>query len=252
MFKFVTGTLMPVLAFARGRNDGTDQDNAITTVLIDDDKYLLTLHSYNQKNLDVPELHGDTNLVIKPGSENPSFQEFGWCIKFGPAIQKWDCMVVRTQLLPEKIENDIFYQSEFEITDGGYDGTDPVDMPGGVDIATDANFESDENPEKSWKKIQVKSTKDCELDPLWETEQPDETYNFKFISCKSVNSHFFRNFVTEDTEDNIQFNLNDIPVKEYEIRGFVRFHGNVDFNFPFSYTWGEIEKFTPVSAAFQS
>ena len=109
MLKFVTGTLLPVLALARGRNDGIDQANAFTTVLLDNDEYVLTLHNYNQKNLDLPELHGDTNLQIKPGSSNPSFQEFGWCIKFSDSLQKWDCMVVRTQLLPQQIEENIFY-----------------------------------------------------------------------------------------------------------------------------------------------
>ena len=62
MLKFVTGALIPILAFARGKNDGTNQENAFTTVLLDNDEYVLTLYNYNSKNLDVPELHGDTNL----------------------------------------------------------------------------------------------------------------------------------------------------------------------------------------------
>lgn len=251
MNKFVQALLLPALTLARGKNDGTDQENAITTVLLDNDKYVLTLHSYNSKPLDIPEFHGDTNLQIKAGSESPSFQEFGWCIKFAEDIDKWDCMVVRTQLVPSQIENDIFYESEFQIFDGGYDGADPIDQQAYVDIVLDDDFKSDEDPEKSWKKIAVKSTKDCELDPEWDAAQPDDEFNFKFVSCDSVNSHFFRNFVTDNTQDNIQFDMNQLPVQEYTIRGYVREHGGPEFDMGWGYTWGEAMQFTPVSAAFQ-
>ena len=66
MFKsssfFVVALLLPYLALAKGKNDGSDGDNAVTTTLMDTDKYRLDIHTYNARTNDFSEFHGDLEL----------------------------------------------------------------------------------------------------------------------------------------------------------------------------------------------
>ena len=63
MFKsFIVKLLLPYIAFAKGKNDGSDGDNAITMTLLDTDKYKLDIHTYNAQTNDISEFHGDLEL----------------------------------------------------------------------------------------------------------------------------------------------------------------------------------------------
>ena len=79
---------------ARNENNGKDRANAQTIMLLDDDLHTLILHTYNSATGDQLEIHGDTELIIKPTTDptqrEPSYQEFGWCIQFND-LSKWDC-----------------------------------------------------------------------------------------------------------------------------------------------------------------
>ena len=71
MFKsspFFVALLLPYLVVAKGKNDGSNGDNAVTTTLMDTDKYRLDIHTYNAKSADIGEFHGDLELQIKTGS----------------------------------------------------------------------------------------------------------------------------------------------------------------------------------------
>lgn len=71
MFKsspFFVALLLPYLAVAKGKNDGSDGDNAVTTTLMNTEKYKLDIHTYNAKTADIYEFHGDLELQIKTGS----------------------------------------------------------------------------------------------------------------------------------------------------------------------------------------
>ena len=50
IFKFFTLVFLVAIAAAKGKNDGSDRDNAVSTVLIETNKVSLTLHSYNLEN----------------------------------------------------------------------------------------------------------------------------------------------------------------------------------------------------------
>ena len=65
MFKTFACALLASVAFARGDDNGLGQDNAVSTVLIDDDNYKLTLHHYNSDNSGTYEFHGDLEAEVK-------------------------------------------------------------------------------------------------------------------------------------------------------------------------------------------
>ena len=60
--KFCVALLIPYSALAKGKNDGSDGGNAVTTTLLDTDKYKLDIHTYNAKTADWSEFHGDLEL----------------------------------------------------------------------------------------------------------------------------------------------------------------------------------------------
>ena len=65
---FAAAALAATTAFARNENNGIDQANAVTTLLLDNEDVSLILHTYNSKNGETLELHGDIELKIKPSS----------------------------------------------------------------------------------------------------------------------------------------------------------------------------------------
>jgi len=42
--------VLPFVVLAKGKNDGSSGDNAITTKLMDTDKFTLNLHHYNAES----------------------------------------------------------------------------------------------------------------------------------------------------------------------------------------------------------
>lgn len=127
--KIAVAAVLPMALYARNDNDGTDQANAVTTELIDNDNYTLTLHTYNLESNGIMELHGDVEFKIKSdsdadefsdpsGERQLSYQEYGWCIKANSDL--WDCMSIQTNLLPDKIANLVNYNEEFNLIDGFY------------------------------------------------------------------------------------------------------------------------------------
>ena len=111
-FQLGVGALLPILAHARGSENGLDYPNAITTVLIDNSDVKLQLHHYNKRSEEDPsifELRGDLELELKTAA--PVYQEFGFCLgkvnRIGTATSEWDCMRVHTLADP-----DVFFASD--------------------------------------------------------------------------------------------------------------------------------------------
>ena len=89
------------------------------------------------------------------------------------------------------------------------------------------------------------------IDPTVDAElQPADDQMWKMVTCPIVNVHFYRNFETDSSDQDVQFSVEDDPVKEYNIIGFVRRHNLKDFSSPAKFIFGDIESFTPVSAAY--
>ena len=187
MFKSFTLALLSAVAIAKGNNDGSSGDNAITTNLIDNDQYSLDVHTYNAETRDINEFHGDLEMTIKTGSS--SNQEFGFCMKLDGL---WDCMSVMTNLDPEKIEDadgvDPDYEERFAIMDGY---SNAADITTTNQIETD--METSDCASYNWSNIAAKSYKTCTLDADT-AEQP--TDGSKIVTCEAVNAHWFRNFKT--------------------------------------------------------
>ena len=67
MRSFATAlALVSTAVHARNENNGRDRANAQTIMLYDDDQHTLILHTYNSATGDQLEIHGDTELIIKP------------------------------------------------------------------------------------------------------------------------------------------------------------------------------------------
>ena len=105
-FQLGVGALLPILAHARGSENGLDWPNAITTVLIDNTDVKLQLHHYNKRSDEdssIFELRGDLELELKTAA--PYYQEFGFCFGkvtgIGTATTEWDCMRVHTLADPD-------------------------------------------------------------------------------------------------------------------------------------------------------
>ena len=75
--KLVSLAITSAVAVARGNNDGSNRDNAISTTLIDEDAVKLILHSYNADNAGTQEIHGD--LVVSGGWWYDKIT-FGYCM----------------------------------------------------------------------------------------------------------------------------------------------------------------------------
>ena len=74
---------------------------------------------------------------------------------------------------------------------------------------------------------------------------------WQFVDCESVNTHFWRNFITNNDDEDVQLEINGDPLS-YKIVGFQRYHNNLDFSSPRgNYRWGNVRVITPVSQAFQ-
>ena len=63
-----------------------------------------------------------------------------------------------------------------------------------------------------------KSFKKCELDALARQPSVRETM-WRFVDCESVNTHFWRNFITNSEEEDVQLEINGDPLS-YKIVGF--------------------------------
>ena len=66
MFKTFTASTLAAVTLAKGLNDGTTRENAVSTVLMSTSAstggFKLTLHSYNSDNSGTLEFHGDLVL----------------------------------------------------------------------------------------------------------------------------------------------------------------------------------------------
>jgi len=120
MFKSFTLAVLPFVVLGKGENDGSNGENAVTTKLMDTDKFTLNLHHYNSSSGSFSEFHGDLDLVIKTGAI--SNQEYGFCFM---KTDMYDCMSVMTNLDPVKIadDEDPEYASKFAFKDGFFNGT---------------------------------------------------------------------------------------------------------------------------------
>ena len=73
MFKTFAIAALAATAIAKGKNDGSDRDNAAEAVLIDEDGAKLTLYTYNAAAEGVNEFHGDLKLEITSGASPQQF-----------------------------------------------------------------------------------------------------------------------------------------------------------------------------------
>ena len=63
MLKAFTCVFISAVALARGKNDGSSYDNAVTTTLIKTDKVNMVLNTYNtETETGKYQLHGDVEL----------------------------------------------------------------------------------------------------------------------------------------------------------------------------------------------
>ena len=163
-------TQKSLLVQARNDNNGSDQANAATITLLDNDDVVLTLHTYNSQSSGEMELHGDIELRIKmnsdPDNRQVSFQEYGWCLEIEQDL--WDCMIVRTNLIPEFIEADENYNADFQLIDGYMKPSEffNVNSTRAGEIQLDDNWEIDMDASLNWRLIAGKSYKQCELDGI--------------------------------------------------------------------------------------
>ena len=102
MFKSFAASLLPLAALARGDNDGTSRDNAVSTsfTFADIEGVEVTLHHYNKSGEaeNVFEFHGDTVFTSTKG--HYSNIRYGWCVSLpntvvaegeAAADLNWDC-----------------------------------------------------------------------------------------------------------------------------------------------------------------
>ena len=54
------------------------------------------------------QLHGDLTMTIRPGFNEISTQEFGFCVQYGDN-SRWDCLQAMTTVLPDRLETDSEY-----------------------------------------------------------------------------------------------------------------------------------------------
>lgn len=117
----ISAALLPIVLYARGDNNGTDQDNAYEATLVDNDQGTLKLYTYNVDNDGVMELHGD--LWLRYGSDESrqtGFARFGFCLEQPDTVDDgnmWDCMRVSGQVDPDYIAELPGNSKNFEIYD---------------------------------------------------------------------------------------------------------------------------------------
>ena len=97
MFKSLVATLLPMAALARGLNDGSSAENAVTVALFkyEDEGTKTWVHTWNALADDgkTRQLHGDTE--VKFTQQIDKYISFGFCIKttdLEPTV--FDCQMV--------------------------------------------------------------------------------------------------------------------------------------------------------------
>ena len=113
---------------------------------------------------------------------------------------KWDCMSIRTNLVPSKIEeNKDGYASEFQLIDGYFNPRDFYTASSDDFGVLMIDSDSTDDKKSNWSLLAGKSYKECKEDGL--PGQPPNTFNFKFVECDIVNAHWLRNFSTDQPDE---------------------------------------------------
>ena len=98
MFKSLVATLMPMVALARGLNDGSSAENAVTVAMIDNPGAGVQtwVHTWNALGEDgkTRQLQGDTEVKFTQATSK--YVSYGFCVKtatdLDPSI--FDCQQV--------------------------------------------------------------------------------------------------------------------------------------------------------------
>lgn len=232
---------------------GTNSEEPITTLLLDNEDATLTLDHYNtgpdtatESIFSKSQFHGDLYVTVKSGRNEISTQVFGFCIQYAGST-RWDCLQAMANVVPSKIAEDPSYNSNVDMVDLYYLGEDvPKATTASPELfLTDKDwFVTKDDNSKSWRNIKSKTYKKCILDEA-ASAQPKDSVNWKIVECEKINAHFYRDFVTEGGDD-IMLDLHSDT--KYEVIGFQRDHGKADFSDPSAYQWGDvITDFQPVS-----
>ena len=156
MFRTFASAALASAAIAKGLNDGSSRDNAVSTQLLaegtDSSKINLTVNSYNSDNAGTLEFHGDLTADWK-GNLAYNFV-YGFCFTLA-SNQAWDCMRVETNLNVEK-NKDALQAKAFVIQDQ-YISTFAYSQAG---MKNDASYLA-ESADKSWMHVADKSNKAC-------------------------------------------------------------------------------------------
>lgn len=152
---------------------GTNSNEPITTLLLDNEDATLTLDHYNtapdsetESIFSKSQFHGDLYVTIKSGRNEISTQVFGFCIQYAGST-RWDCLQAMALVVPSTIEDDPSYNSNIDMVDLYYMGEDvPKASSANPEILTTDRdwFETKDDNSKSWRNIKSKTYKKCILD----------------------------------------------------------------------------------------
>jgi len=220
MFKTFSAALIAAIATAKGEGTGADRDNAVTTVLLDETKVKLTLHSYNSLNDDgTKELHGD--LAAGMGSDEASsfwYENlvYGFCAQVGDSAT-WDCLKVTTNV---NTSAGTAAQQDFTVVDSYSSSAAVTALTQVVKDTTALSLKS----ERGWTAVTSKSIKEC-------TKFRDIPGG-EIVKCTNVNTHFYRDFTTDadsatDTTQDRQLAL-DQTETNVKLMGFFQDFQNSD------------------------
>ena len=213
--------LLPALALARGKNDGSSWDNCVDTYLIGSadtpEASSLVLCSYNSAGASSPEIHGD--LIFTGKNVFPGVR-FGYCVDLGDT---WDCAVHDGMFDGAKIadENEITYRSTFKITDKNINDKKDKLVAADVDTLVDPSKNKDisynnAKSTHSWSSIPSKCTKEGAVVAEGQSKVNVEG-----------NSHFFRDFATDSETQDKKLTLDDAGIaKRWPVQGFWVQYGN--------------------------
>ena len=204
MFKTFSAAILAAVAIARGKNDGTSQDNAMEMQLIDDAAVSMTIYSYNSDNAGTQEIHGDLEIATKGNGWYENIV-FGFCI--GQETAGWDCLRAEAGVNADEIASDSIYASSF-LTRDFFAETATISALG--DMQVDATA-LEENAAKSWVPIADKSSKAC--------AKVTATADGMIVKCSKVNVHYMRNFTTDNADQDVQLSLDKAGTK-HKIMGF--------------------------------
>jgi hypothetical protein len=188
MLKTFSAAALAAVAIAKGSNDGTSQENAVTTTLMEADGIKIVINSYNADNNGTQEIHGDLALT-STGTFN--YVVYGFCIGF-ESVNKWDCMRVKTDLNATKIADDSIFATSY-LTQDYYSVK--------ATVGADADMKSDDTylqevAEKSWVPVATKSSKAC--------NKTGGGADLQLVDCSLANVHYYRNFDTPDGAPAVQ------------------------------------------------